>query len=259
MCAAPSVICYAPLRKPIARRLSLLAGSGRLLLLLFALSCTDSAIDRVAAAPGTTEQHWSVAAPPAPQTENPDVLYATEYDPYGNVYAAGTANGNRDNQTLSDYSTDVQVIGRFPNGTRSWTILAGTSTNDVALSLCYDDGVDPLQGGARVRTPALYVAGYTDGLWPGQMSYGPYGYDDTLVRIFCSPVSCACFASPFRRFRLLRCSQHKLLRCVLRCVSGLLSACMDGATAAEVLVGRCCECGSGRCARPGVGSCDRQR
>ncbi|QYX34218.1 FG-GAP-like repeat-containing protein [Sphaerospermopsis torques-reginae ITEP-024] len=75
----------------------------------------------------------------------------------GAIYVSGRTTGNLDGQTFSGgYEGDIFLTKYQPDGTKVWTKLLGTSSDDVAYALTTgSDG-------------AIYVSGYTEGNLDGQ-------------------------------------------------------------------------------------------
>jgi len=86
----------------------------------------------------------------------------------GTIYVSGFTDGNLDGQTNSG-SYDAFITKYNPNGTKVWTKLLGTSSDDRASALTTgNDG-------------AIYVSGYTQGNLDGQTNGGGYGVWDVFI------------------------------------------------------------------------------
>jgi uncharacterized delta-60 repeat protein len=77
----------------------------------------------------------------------------------GSIFVSGITNGSLDGQN-NNGGWDVFVTKYTPDGTKAWTRLLGTSSNDEAYGLTTD-----LEG-------SIYVSGYTGGSLDGQTNSG---------------------------------------------------------------------------------------
>ena len=85
----------------------------------------------------------------------------------GSIYVSGSTLGSLDGQTNSG-AWDAFLARYNPDGTKAWTKLLGTSSNDFANAV------------TTGRDGSIYVAGYTDGSLDGQPYNG--GYDAYLTK-----------------------------------------------------------------------------
>jgi hypothetical protein len=84
----------------------------------------------------------------------------------GAIYVSGSTYGNLDGQT-NNGDSDAFITKYLPDGTKSWTKLLGSSSNDYATALTTgSDG-------------AIYVSGFTDNNLDGQTNNG--GYSDAFI------------------------------------------------------------------------------
>jgi uncharacterized delta-60 repeat protein len=78
----------------------------------------------------------------------------------GAIYASGFTSGDLDGQTNSGGSNDAFITKYNPDGTKVWTKLLGTSSDDRAYAL------------TTGNDSAIYVSGYTEGNLDGQTNSG---------------------------------------------------------------------------------------
>ncbi len=98
-----------------------------------------------------------------------DIAYGVAVDGLGNVYVAGVTPGTMPGQTLAG-GDDAFARKYDATGNELWTRQFGSSSSDYA----YGVAVDGLGN--------VYVAGFTDGTLPGQISSG--GSDAFVVKFF---------------------------------------------------------------------------
>ncbi len=91
-------------------------------------------------------------------TSGSEFANAVAVDASGNVFIAGQTSFTLGGMSLTTYEVFVRILDG--TGVTVWTDQRGTTDTDYALSVAPDGS-----GGA-------FVAGYTDGTWPGQTSAG---------------------------------------------------------------------------------------
>ncbi|MBU1535851.1 SBBP repeat-containing protein, partial [Myxococcota bacterium] len=88
-------------------------------------------------------------------------------DSVGNIYISGLTQGDLGGSS-SQGSTDMFLMKITSGGVASWTRVIGTASDDQAWAVtCRDDN-------------AIYVAGHSDGTFPGHTNHG--GQDAVVVK-----------------------------------------------------------------------------
>ena len=92
-------------------------------------------------------------------TSNADVTYGLTIDSSSNLYVVGSSNGNLDGNTNLG-GQDAFIMKFNSSGTRQWTTLIGTTSDDLAFSVAADDSGN------------IYIAGTTKGSLNGNVNVG---------------------------------------------------------------------------------------
>lgn len=92
-------------------------------------------------------------------TPKDDVATAVATDSFGNIYAAGYTDDWIDGN-MGPGGRDIFVAKYDPSGNKQWTRQFGTPASDEACAIAID------------ATDNIYIAGYTDGSFEGEQSFG---------------------------------------------------------------------------------------